>query len=108
MLQAGVLSVVARLSIVTAVLVALLDLFSVGLCVEKNANVPPNALAIFCLMSLCQKPKVLSLMPTNYRPKSYYLLLLIVAVELSLWLLVNYILELQLQTELSNYLSCMQ
>jgi hypothetical protein len=27
-------------------LVALLDFFSVGLCVEKNANVPPNALAL--------------------------------------------------------------
>jgi hypothetical protein len=27
-------------------LVALLDFFSGGLCVEKNANVPPNALAL--------------------------------------------------------------
>ena len=32
-------------------LVALLDFFSVGLCVEKNTNVPPKALG--CLLSLC-------------------------------------------------------
>ena len=48
-LWAGVLSVVARLSMFTDVLVRLLGgsfgFFSVGLCVAKNRNVPPNALS---------------------------------------------------------------
>jgi hypothetical protein len=51
LLPAGVLSLVALLSIVYVVLVRWLGgsfgFFSVGLCVEKNTNVPPNALAIF-------------------------------------------------------------
>jgi len=53
LLQAGVLSVVVCLSIVSVSLVRWLGgsfgFFSVGLCVEKNTNVPPNALAFLSL-----------------------------------------------------------
>jgi len=50
LLQAGVLSVVVCLSIVYGVLVRLLGgsfgFFCLALCVWKNANVPPKAMAI--------------------------------------------------------------
>jgi hypothetical protein len=53
MLGTGVLSVIACLSIVCSVLVrwfgGSFGFFSIGLCVEKNTNVPPNALANFFL-----------------------------------------------------------